>query len=459
MIHRMRDRCIIEGFVATAAVDLPGTEATETVRCRIEIDLATGLIEAVSPLTGTPGAIESSSRGLESRGYADEQSSGPDSHDGDPDLVLGEGFVVLPGFVDAHVHAREDASGRHTYKEDFATAGRAAVRGGITAFVEMPNNPVPPADDATYRAKRQLAEKSVADVLLYALVAPGTEPLSFEVPYKAYMAQSIGDDCFSDEATLRAVLPRYSGKLVAFHAEHPDILRAHEQEKDHYARRPREAEIEAIRLALRLARDFGIDAHICHLSTAEGLEIIREARAKGANVTTEVTPHHLYWDRENAATFARPSYLQCNPPIRTRRDRLTLLEALRAGDIEFLATDHAPHTIEEKDSGVSGVTQLDTYGNFVFWLLDQGFTFRDIVRVACENPGRFAGRYLGRRFGRVAKGYTGSLAVLERRPTTIRRQDLATRAGWSAFEGQEFAGRVSHCIVRGRIVVDRTAEE
>jgi len=417
MITRASNVLVVEGNM----VPTDPEAGSETVPARIEIDTASGLIQAVT----TP------------RGAGD--------------LVLGDEYIIFPAFIDCHVHAREDASGAENYKENFRTAGEAAVRGGVAAFVDMPNNPRPPADNDTYRQKRDLAAESSVDVLLYACLGPDTRPLSFPVPYKAYMGPSVGHIFFEDEESLREALAHYHGHFVAFHAELPEILRRHRKALTHAERRPPEAEVEAIDLALRVSENYQIEPHICHLSTAEGLELIRDARDRGLKVSCEVTPHHLYYDQDNAGVFARPEYLQCNPPIRSRLDRIALLEGLRSGDIDYLATDHAPHTIDEKESGASGVTHLDTYGSFVFWLLQEGFSFQQIRRVCAERPGRFLSRFLPLRYGKIAAGYAGSLTILKRTPVTIRRADLKTRAGWSVFEGQTFGGRVSHTIVRGQL--------
>ena len=452
---RTNDLFIVEGHaVREPRHKANGRVATETARTRIEIDVSTGMIARVVPLDAPENAEAGAASPREPTPSAASPAGLRAAHRA-PDLVLGDDAIIFPGLIDAHVHAREDITARDNYKEDFASAGEAAVRGGVTAFVEMPNNPEPPRDDASYRAKRELVRKSKADVLLYAIVGPGTEPLSFPAPYKVYMAQSIGDFCFADEESLRAVLPRYRDQWVAFHAEDPEILRRSAGAADHGSRRPPEAEVQAIRVALALCEELHVHPHICHLSTAGGLDAIREARARGLSVTTEVTPHHLFWDVENAKRFAHPSWLQCNPPIRTRADRLALLEALKDGEIDFLASDHAPHRIDEKEKGISGVTHLDTFGAFCFWLFDQGLTLEDLRRVACENPGRFLGRYLPHRYGRLEAGYAGSLTILERKPVTIQRSDLATRAGWSPFEGETFAGRVLHTIVRGELAYSR----
>ena len=417
MITRASHLVVVEGpFVG------PGGDASPpTVPRRVEIDIRTGLITAVSEPRGTG------------------------------DIVLGDDHVIFSGLVDRHVHAREDPSGEDTYKESFQTAAAAALHGGIVAYAEMPNNPQPPVDDASYIAKRDLTHGSFVDVVLYAGVGVHTRPLSFPVPYKTYMGPSIGDLFFEDEAQLRDALSRYRGQLIAFHAEDPVILERHRGASTHAESRPPEAEIEAIRLILRIAENYGFRPHICHLSTAEGLELIRSARKRGLHVTTEVSPHHLFYDQDNASTFAHPDFLQCNPPIRSRLDRIALLEGLRYGDIECLATDHAPHSLDEKRRGISGVTHLDTFGPFLFWLMSQGFDLATLQRVASENPGRFVSRYLPHRYGRIEPGFAGALTIFEKKEITIRRGDLKTRSGWSPFEGVTFGGRVSHTVVRGRI--------
>ena len=404
----------------------PHDETAElaTVRRRIEIDLSTGLIDLVREVL--PG-------------------------DSGVDLHLDNRSILLPGLIDKHVHAREDTTGAETYKESFTSAGHAAIHGGVTAFAEMPNNPVPPVDDASYLAKLELARRAPVDVLLYAGVGPKTRPLSRVVPYKCFMGPSIGDLFFRDEEQLREALSMYRGQYVMFHSEDPVILEASTGAPTHFERRPPEAEIEAIDLILRMSENYQFEPHIAHLTTAGGLELIRAARRRGQRVTTEVTPHHLYYDQDNAGSFQKPGFLQCNPPIRTRLDRIALLEALRSGDIDYLATDHAPHTLEEKERGISGVTHLDTFGPFLFWLRDQGLTWARIQEVAAAAPGRFLGRFLPDRYGRIAPGYVGSLTVLEQQRATIRRADLRTRAGWSPFEGVTFSGQVRHTIVRGRV--------
>ena len=149
--------------------------------------------------------------------------------------------------------------------------------------------------------------------------------------------------------------------------------------------------------------------------------------------------------------------LQMNPPLRSRADRLALVEALRSGVIDYLATDHAPHTLEEKEVGASGVPLLDTYGAFATWLMEvHGFSPQGIARVCAWNPGRFVREFLpagfGRGVGRIEAGYVGSLTVLDlHTPYPVRREGLRTKCGWSPFEGFTFPGSVRWTVLRGRV--------
>ncbi len=362
--------------------------------------------------------------------------------------------LIFPGFGDIHVHAREDASGTQTYKEDFRSASAAAVHGGVVQMADMPNNPTAPVDDARYAAKERLTAVSDVQVTLYAGIGPTTAPLTRHVPYKVYMGPSVGDLFFTSQAQLEEVIARYRGCNVSFHCEDPEILEASRGEPTHEARRPARAEITATAFALHLIETYDLQGKLCHYSTREGLEQIKAASARGVRVTCEVTPHHLFFDT-SMLTDANRMALQMNPPLRTREDRLALVEALRVGHIDYVATDHAPHTLEEKAVGASGVPLLDTYGAFAAWLMrEQGFTPQEIARVCAYNPGRFVREFLpegcGEGYGVIAPGYVGSLTVLDlEAPYRVTRESVRSKCGWSPFEGYTLPGSVRYTVLRG----------
>ncbi len=391
----------------------------------VEIDTATGLIVSVGPKTGRS------------------------------DLDVGDA-VIFPGFGDIHIHARDDAGGTQRYKEDFATASDAALQGGVVHVADMPNNPVAPVDDARYAEKERLTAKSTVHVTLYAGIGPETEPLMRHVPYKAFMGPSVGDLFFASQEQLEGVIARYRGRNVSFHCEDPVILQASKGAATHEARRPAIAEITATEFALYLIETYELQGKLCHYSTGDGLTRIANAKRRGVRVTAEVTPHHLFFD-ETMLTDANRLALQMNPPLRGSADRLALIEALRGGLLDYIATDHAPHTLEEKAHGVSGVPLLDTYGAFATWLMrEHGFSAQEIARVCAYHPGRFVKEFLpasfGEGYGVVAPGYVGSLTILDLdAPWTVRREEMRTKCAWSPFEGFTFPGRVRATVIHGKV--------
>ncbi len=374
-------------------------------------------------------------------------------HLGNADRRFGGECLIFAGFGDIHIHARDDVSGRECYKEDFSTAARAAVNGGVVHVADMPNNHVPPIDDASYAAKERLVEsrRVPIHVTLYAGIGPGTRPLTTSVPYKVYMGPSVGELYFKTLQNLDETLAAYRGQAVSFHCEDPELLDQHRTEQTHEQRRPPECEVSATSFALQMIEKYDLTGKLCHYSVEAGIPLIREAKARGLRVTAEVTPHHLYFD-ESDITESNRGLMQMNPPLRAAHDRLAMLAALREGTLDYLATDHAPHTLEEKARGISGQPHLDTYGAFVTWLIvKQGFTPELAASFCAEKPGEFVNSYCAPlRFGRIEPGYTASLTVLNlARPQIVQREGLLTKCGWSPFEGVTFPGSIEAIMLRG----------
>ena len=364
--------------------------------------------------------------------------------------------LIFAGMGDIHIHAREDVTGQQNYKETFAAASSAALNGGVIHVADMPNNPAAPIDEASYHAKETLLVGQRLPVVftLYAGIGPGTRPLGRRVPYKAYMGPSVGELFFSTLEELDRTLAHYAGQAVSFHCEDPILLEENKHAATHELRRPPECELSATRFALAMVEKYRLTGKLCHYSVGEGLPLIRAAKERGLAVTAEVTPHHVFFDTA-MITPANRQAMQMNPPLRAPGDRAAMLEALRDGTADYLATDHAPHTLAEKEKGVSGQPHLDTYGPFVTWLLrEQGFTPERVAAICSANPGAFVQPYQQAKYGRLAPGYVGSLTVLDlKSPITIRREELKTKCGWSPFEGMTFPGRVGAVFVRGQRVV------
>lgn len=368
-----------------------------------------------------------------------------------------ENELIFSGFGDIHIHAREDVSQKHIYKEDFSSAGYAALHGGCVHIADMPNNPVPPIDDTSYEDKNLLTSTSPIHITLYAGIGPTTYPLQRKVPYKVFMGPSIGELFFQDHYELEKVIQRYEGQYVSFHCEDPEILTEHATKEFHEEKRPAIAEIKATEIAIYLIEKYHLKGKLCHYSTGDGLKKIIEAKKRKIDVTCEVTPTHLFFDKTMLTTDNR-SWFQMNPPLRDPSDKIALLTALKNGDIDFLATDHAPHSIEEKLKGISGISQLDTFGGFVTWLLKEKNVSVEIINNVCSlNPGKFVQPFLpikyGKGFGEIAEGFSASFTTLKlNQPWTVSKKDLKTKSGWSPFENYTFPGQVGDIWFHGKNV-------
>ena len=300
---------------------------------------------------------------------------------------------------DIHIHAREDVTGKETHKETFATAAAAALHGGVVHVADMPNNPAAPIDDASYAAKetaRSLGQHLPVAFTLYAGIGPGTRPLSRDVPYKAYMGPSVGDLFFSQPGAARpdaGALPRPGGQLPL---RGPGPAGAAQGRGD--ARDAPAARVRAERHPLRPGDDREVrpDRQAVPLLGRRGAAADpRRQGAAACRVTAEVTPHHVFFDTADDHAEPIAPWMQMNPPLRSPADRAAMLEALRDGTADYLATDHAPHTHRGEGSAASPASRTWTpTAPFVTWLLvEQGFTPERIAAICSANPGAFVNPY------------------------------------------------------------------
>ncbi len=388
-----------------------------------------------------------------------------DLFDSNADIVLSEDHLIFPGFIDVHVHGREDTSKEEIRKEDFYTLGQAAVNGGIIHVCEMGNNPVPPIDDESYAAKEALTHTSVVPVTLYAMIGPNTRPLKRRVPYKMCLARTTGKNdliFFPNYYSVEEAAKRYRGQHVSFHAEDSEILKLHANEPLHENRRPDTAEWSAINRSILLIERYFGRGKICHCSVCTGIDQIYYAKQRGVPITCEVAPHHLYFD-VSMITEENAPWMQMNPPLRSPKDRLSCIEDLKHGKIDMIASDHAPHlpaekNPEDKTKRASGQPHLDTFGPFTTWLMEkQGFNPQNIARVCSFAPAQFLKEFLpesyGNGYGQIEVGFVGSLTVIDMAtPVTVSKEMLKTKCGWSPFEGVTFPGSVAYTIVKGRVL-------
>lgn len=410
---------------------------------------------------------------------------------GNPDYIFPENVLIFPGFGDIHIHAREDETGAQCYKEDYETVNAAAIHGGVVHTSDMPNTEAPLTTAKQLRWHQDRCRDFAVTMFHYVGIGPETRPLEENVAYKVFTGPSVGQLFFRSEEDLRNALQHYKGKRVSFHVEDFDILEANKTQATHATRRPVECVEKALEYVLKIIEEYDLEAKLCHWPVGgKSFEMIVKHRARGYSTTLEVSPLHLYFDADMLKE--RPEfwpYVQMNPALQGREHRLALIEGLRSGFIQYLATDHAPHTLEEKFKqfkteeqkasgmtaeqyyhhlrtakideckrlacldGKSGTPQLDTYGLIATWLMaEHKFTPQDIARVCAENPGSFVNQfYKGPgKFGKIDVGYYGSLTMLDTtKQTTVRREDLRTKVQWSPFEGITFPGSVATTFIKG----------
>ncbi|MGB2841545.1 MAG: dihydroorotase [Halobacteriota archaeon] len=378
--------------------------------------------------------------------------------------------LIFPGFIDIHAHLREDSSHKWDYKEDFKSGTAAALHGGITTVVDMPNTPLPGINLERIRKKKELARsksKGLIDIFFCGGVTESdmnaiAEMQKEVVAYKIYLSGTTGGLYIREERLPEAInAVEATSKPAVVHCEDQRIIekrKAELKEREEEWRRkgiqselrPEEAELSAVKNVLASASASGdTKINIAHVSVYETLGIIRRYK----RVHCEVTPHHLFFS--NNDVLAKKAFLKTNPPLRTEENRLRLLDAFKEGEIDFLVTDHAPHTKEEKARDVleapAGVPNLDTYGNFVAWLIVRCDVHPELIsRVCSYNPATFLG--LNDR-GSIEVGKRANLTILDiQKQVKINCEQLYTKCAWSPFEGYEFPGAVRHTVFNGVVV-------
>jgi dihydroorotase len=371
-------------------------------------------------------------------------------------------LLVMPGVIDPQVHFREPG---FEHKEDIGSGSRAAAAGGVTAFLEMPNTrpPTISAEALAWKVARARQTSAVDFGFFIGATKDNVDAQSSvaDVPgIKVFMGSSTGDLLVSERADLERIFSR-GERLIAVHAE--DEARLTERKRASTGRTDpavhseiRDAETArlATALAIELSERYGRRLHILHMSTKDEVELLDQRGKGGGRITCEVTPQHLLLHAPDA--YARlGTRAQMNPPLRSKEHTDALWSALKRGLVDCIATDHAPHTLEEKSAAYpgspSGMPGVETALPLMLDAAARGLcTVDDVVRWMCEGPARCYG-ILGK--GRIEIGYDGDLALVDlARTERVGARGYFTRVGWSPFDGVELRGWPVMTIVRGGIV-------
>lgn len=380
---------------------------------------------------------------------------------GDALEIDAEGLTLLPGMIDPQVHFREPGL---EYKEDLFTASCACARGGITSFLEMPNTRPLTTNQATLDDKLQrAAEKCLVNYGFFiGATADNLQDLLMVNPtcgIKIFMGSMHGALLIDQESLLETIFA-HGDRLIAVHAEDQARILQRRQEfagitdlAIHSQIQDNQAALMATQLALKLSKRYQRRLHILHLSTAEEAELLRQD--KPAWVTAEVTPQHLLLNTSAYQTIG--PLAQMNPPLRSAHDNQVLWQALLDGVIDFIATDHAPHTLEEKAKSYpntpSGMPGVETS---MALMLTQAMQGRCTVsQVANWMSTAVAKAYGIPRKGEIKPGYDADLVLVDLDTYhPVRREDLQTKCGWSPFEGWDLTGWAVVTIVGGQVVYD-----
>ncbi len=279
-------------------------------------------------------------------------------------------YVIFPGFCDVHVHFREPG---FSYKETIETGTKAAAHGGYTVVCTMPNlNPVPDSAEKLAIEQEIIDRDAVIDVIPYGSITvneDGKELSDMDVLAPKVIAFSDDGKGIQEEDMMRKAMIKAKslGKMIVAHCEDKSLIHGGYIHDGEYARLhghigiSSESEWRQIERDVRLSKETGCAYHVCHVSTKESVEIIRQAKKEGINVTCETAPHYLVLTDMD---LKEDGFFKVNPPLRSEADRQALIEALKDGTIDIIATDHAPHTIEEKSKGLKdsafGYTGIET---------------------------------------------------------------------------------------------------
>ncbi len=403
-------------------------------------------------------------------------------HEAD-EIIDCKGKLILPGLIDVHVHFREPGQ---KYKEDWITGTKAAVAGGVTTICDMPNNVPPILTVADLEAKRALVKgRAYCNYGLY-IGFDGKNISEINkaenIPaVKIYVANSTGNMGVGEE-TIRELFKKCN-KMIMAHAEDEKMIQENALQylseygatigeddklvvsKDakidpavHSKIRSAECAASAVKFLCELARENGKKLHIAHVSSDQELTALLEFQdvvLPGGQqaITCEVAPHHLLLSDDDYVSFG--NLIKVNPPVRSKTDLFTMWKALKFGEVQIIATDHAPHTLLEKKLDYmecpAGIPELDTLLPILLNAVnDGGLEIKEVVKLCCEGPAKLFGM---KGKGQIEPGFDADLVVVDmEKEFTVKNEKLFTKCKWSPYAGSTFKGCPVMTFVNGELV-------
>jgi len=378
-----------------------------------------------------------------------------------------EGRYVLPGLIDDQVHFRDPG---FPEKATIESESQAAICGGVTSFFDMPNTKPPTVDRAALAAKKAVASRT--SHANYAFYLGATNDNLEEIKrvshadacgIKVFMGASTGNMLVDDHEVLSRIFELAPLPVVTHCEDSPMIWAAERDYRERYgddvpmaahpAIRSTEACYKSSAFAVELAKQYGTQLHVLHLTTAKELELFERGDVGDKRITVEVCVHHLWFDESRYEDLG--ARIKCNPAIKTAADRRALVNAVREDIIDIIATDHAPHTAGEKTrSYFDAPAGLPLVQHMLVALLEfhrQGtFSLEQIVTKTAHNPAR---RFGVRDRGFVREGYFADLAIVDlKTPTRVTPEQIRYKCAWSPFEGESFSSSVWMTVLNGAIV-------
>ena len=371
-----------------------------------------------------------------------------------------EGCVVTYGLADVHVHLREPG---YSAKETITTGTRASARGGVTTVCSMPNlQPAPDAPETIAIEQQMIDEQAVIEVLPFATISShraGRELADIEALRPLSVGYSDDGNGIQIEELMRKAMQRIAAVdgIIAAHCEDDSLLHAGYIHDGEYARTHghkgicSESEWGPIKRDVVMAEEEGCRYHVCHISTKESVEIIREAKKSCSHISCETAPHYLVLCDADLKEEGR---FKMNPPLRAAEDRTALIEGIKDGTIEVIATDHAPHTAEEKSRGLKGsmmgIVGIETSFAICYThLVRKGvITIEKLIALMSENP-----RRIFRLGGAMQVGERADIAVFDTtKPYRIDTAEFLSMGKATPFEGEEVYGRCMLTLFGGNVV-------